>query len=298
MKRFILYNPLSGSGRGENLARKLDSILLGCELIYINMLEIKDFGTFFSQITEEDEVYICGGDGTLNNFVNQTQDITYKNKIYYFATGSGNDFLRDLGKEKGLSPFCINKYLENLPIVTVNDKDYRFFNGVGFGIDGFCCQIAEDLREKNKKINYTAIVLKGFMRSYNPTNAKVWIDGKEFSYNKIWLAPTMKGRSYGGGLRLCPVQDRMNPDGSVTFMAVHNAGRLKILTKFPSIYKGTHLKLKDIVAYHSGHDITVEFERPSPFQIDGELIRNVKKYRVRTAKAIEDEKISQTAETV
>ena len=290
MRRFVLFNPLSSSGKGENLARKLDGILLGCEIIYVDITNLKDMKTFFAQISEEDEVYVCGGDGTLNSFVNLTADIPYKNKIYYFTTGSGNDFLRDLGKDNGLSPFCINKYLQNLPIVTVNGKDYRFLNGVGFGVDGYCCEVAEDLRAKNKKINYTAIVLKGFMFGYKPTAARVTVDGKEFRYDRIWLAPTMKGRSYGGGLRLCPEQDRMSENGEVTFMAVHNSGKLNLLTKFPSIYKGTHVKFKDLVAMHTGHDITVEFERPSPLQIDGELIKDVKTYRVRTAHALEKEK--------
>ena len=298
MKRFVLYNPLSCSGKGEGLAHKLDEILLGCEIIYVNLIEIKDYKTFFAQISEEDEVYICGGDGTLNSFVNFTADIPYKNKIYYFATGSGNDFLRDLGKDKGLSPFCINKYLQNLPVVTVGGKDYRFLNGVGFGVDGYCCQVAEDLREKNKKINYTAIVLKGFMFGYKPTSAKVTVDGKEFNYDRIWLAPTMKGRSYGGGLRLCPMQDRTAENQEVTFIAVHNAGKLSLLTKFPSIYKGTHVKFKNLVAIHKGQDITVEFERPSPFQIDGELIKDVKAYRVRTALAVENENREKEEATV
>lgn len=293
-----MYNPLSSSGRGETLARKLDNILLGCEIIYINVIEIKDYKTFFAQISEEDEVYICGGDGTLNSFVNATNGINYKNKIYYYATGSGNDFLRDLGKENGLSPFCINKYLCNLPVATVDGREYRFLNGIGFGVDGYCCQVAEDLREKNKRINYTAIVLKGFMFGYKPTNATVTVDGKEYKYNRIWLAPTMKGRSYGGGLRLCPQQDRLNSEEKVTFIAVHNAGKLKILTRFPSIFKGTHVKYKDIVAMHEGSEITVEFDRPSPLQIDGELIKGVKSYSVKTAKMIRENETEREEATV
>ena len=298
MKRFVLFNPLSCSCKGENLAHKLDGILLGCEIIYVNIIEIKDYKTFFAQISEEDEIYICGGDGTLNSFVNFTADIPYKNKVYYFATGSGNDFLRDLGKDYGLSPFCINKYLQNLPIVTVDGKDLRFLNGVGFGVDGYCCQMAEEMREKNKKINYTANVLKGFLFGYKPTSAKVTVDGKNFSFNRIWLATTMKGRSYGGGLRLCPMQDRTADNQEVTFIAVHNAGKFNLLTKFPSIYKGTHVKYKDLVSMHKGHDITVEFEHPAPFQIDGELIKNVKSYRVRTAVAIENENRANEKATV
>jgi hypothetical protein len=153
MRRFVLFNPLSSSGKGEALARKLDGILLGCEIIYLDITDLKDFKTFFAQISEDDEVYVCGGDGTLNSFVNLTADIPYKNKIYYFATGSGNDFLRDLGKDNGLSPFCINKYLQNLPIVTVDGKDYTGGAEISLLI-GYGYQSVEVLLNGNK-VNFS-----------------------------------------------------------------------------------------------------------------------------------------------
>ena len=49
-----------------------------------------------------------------------------ENDIFYYATGSGNDFLNDLEKKKGEPPFKINKYLKNLPTVTVNGKSSLF----------------------------------------------------------------------------------------------------------------------------------------------------------------------------
>jgi len=40
---------------------------------------------------------IAGGDGTLNRFINDTAPLQIGCHIYYFATGSGNDFLAYLG---------------------------------------------------------------------------------------------------------------------------------------------------------------------------------------------------------
>ena len=34
-------------------------------------------------------------------------------------------------------------YAQKLPTVTVNGKAYRFLNGIGYGIDGYCCQVGE-----------------------------------------------------------------------------------------------------------------------------------------------------------
>ena len=44
-----------------------------------------------------DLIVACGGDGTLNRFANSVAEIEIKCNVLYFAQGSGNDFLRDIG---------------------------------------------------------------------------------------------------------------------------------------------------------------------------------------------------------
>ena len=76
--------------------------------------------------------------------------------------------------------------------MTVNGKQYRFLNGIGYGIDGYCCQVGDEQREKSTKpVNYTAIAIKGLLFHYKPTNAVVTVDGETHNYRKVWLAPTM-----------------------------------------------------------------------------------------------------------
>ena len=57
----------------------------------------------FYSISPESDIVLCGGDGTLNRFINDSDGYPYENPLYYYGTGSGNDFLRDLGKEQGVS---------------------------------------------------------------------------------------------------------------------------------------------------------------------------------------------------
>ena len=237
-----------------------------------------------------DTVIVCGGDGTLNRFVNETEGISIQNALYYYAIGSGNDFARDLGKEQGGEPsYQINRYLKDLPTVTVNGQRRRFLNGIGYGIDGYCCEEGDKLREKsekensNKPINYTAIAIKGLLFHYKPTNAIVTVDGKKYTYKKVWLAPTMNGRYYGGGMMPTPDQDRLGAQKKVTVMVMHGSGKLKTLMIFPSIFKGEHIKHTKTVELLSGNDIKVEFDRPTPLQIDGETVLNVREYTVKSA---------------
>ena len=66
-------------------------------LLFRDITEIDDYGAFFRSLRDDDRVVIAGGDGTLNRFINDTAPLRTDCGIYYFATGSGNDFLADIG---------------------------------------------------------------------------------------------------------------------------------------------------------------------------------------------------------
>jgi diacylglycerol kinase family enzyme len=118
MKKYVLYNPLSCNCRGEEQAKKLNGILEGETLEFIDVTKTDGYDSIFSRVTAEDEIVICGGDGTLNVFANAVKKAGISNKLYYYACGSGNDFLRDV--EHNEKPLRLNAYLEDLPTVTVN----------------------------------------------------------------------------------------------------------------------------------------------------------------------------------
>ena len=61
-------------------------------------------------------------------------------------------------------------------------------------------------------------------------------------------------------------------------MVMFGAGKLKMLAVFPSIFKVEHIRHEDMVEVLSGHSISVEFDRPTPIQIDGETIPGVSGY--------------------
>ena len=90
----------------------------------------------------------------------------------------------------------------------------------------------------------------------------------------------MNGRFYGGGMMPTPGQNRLSPDGTVSTMVMFGAGKLRTLMVFPSIFKGEHIRHKEMVAILTGHTISVEFDRPTPIQIDGETILGVTGYSV------------------
>ena len=228
MSYSILFNPMAGHGTCEEKAKELADKLGGAKLVDIT--KINDYAEFFSAIGAGDAVIICGGDGTLNRFINATDGIEIPCDILYSAQGSGNDFLRDIEKSADGDPIKINQYIKNLPSVTVNGKSYRFLNNVGFGIDGYCCEVGDAKKAKGEtNINYTSIAIMGLLFHFKPKNATVVVDGKEFSYKKVWIAPTMKGRFYGGGMMPTPAQNRLSDDGKLSLMLFYGKGKLKTL---------------------------------------------------------------------
>lgn len=286
MKKYILYNPIAGNGKVEEKAKALSQKYP--DAVCTDMSKIKNYKTFMDQAGDADLI-LCGGDGTLNRFINDIRGVAYHSDIYYYGCGSGNDFLRDLGKQPGDEPVLINEYIKELPTVTVNGKEYAFLNGIGYGIDGYCCEVGDKLREENRKrtdpkpINYTMIAIKGLLFHFKPRNAVMTVDGKEYKFKKAWLAPTMNGKYYGGGMMPAPVQDRQDPEKKISVMVLYGTGKLRTLMIFPSIFNGGHIKHTKHVTMLSGKNITVSFDEPTALQIDGETILGVTSYTAASA---------------
>lgn len=58
---------------------------------------------------------------------------------------------------------------------------------------------------------------------------------------------------------------------------------------FPSMFKGEHIKQKDVASPYERHNIFVEFDSPRALQIDGETVKNVLTYSV--AKQLQERKL-------
>ena len=277
-KAYVFYNPLAGKG---SIREELSALqmLVRDEAVLCDMTKPETYESSLFSLGAEDYIILCGGDGTLNRFVNFTDGTEIKNEILYYPIGTGNDFALDLGKHFEAPPFCITEYLKDLPYVEVKRRKYRFLNGVGYGIDGYCCEIGDKLKKADDKPrSVSSIAIRGLLFHYRPTNARVTVDGITHTYNRVWLAPTMNGRFYGGGMMPTPNQSRKGSGRMLSVMVLHDSGKLKTLAVFPSIFKGKHIAHKKIVDVLTGHRITVEFDRPTALHIDGELILNVSSY--------------------
>lgn len=279
---YLFYNPSARNGKAAEDLQLIKKTLDGQDVEIYAVTDIDDYVSVIDKIQPEDIVYIVGGDGTLNRFINDSTNLRILGDIFFYSVGTGNDFKHDVDPDNSLYRIRLNDYIRNLPTVTVGGVTYKFVNGIGFGIDGYCCEEGDRQRAAGRQdINYSAIAVKGCLFRFKPYGADITVDGETIHYDKVWLAPTMFGKYYGGGMKVAPEQDRNNPQHTVTNVVIHGTGRLKTLIRFAKIFSGEHTKYTDMVDIRTGHEVRVVFDRPCALQIDGETVKNVTEYTVR-----------------
>lgn len=286
MKSYIiLYNPNSGGGNGLKIANEIEPLMGNNNYTYLDITKSDDFKAFINSISSNTDIILSGGDGTLNSFINKISCDDIEQNIYFYASGSGNDFARDIGFKKRSKPICINEYIKNLPSAVIGGKEYKFINCIGSGMDGYCCGEVERLRAlSNKKGNYLFAALKALLYAYKPCTAEVTVDGKKYTFKNAWLVPTMNGRYFGGGFMAAPKQDRLNKQHSLSVVAMYSKNIFKIILAFILILMGKHTILKSMITVLEGHSISVRLSSPATLQIDGETINSITEYTVTSAK--------------
>lgn len=276
---YILYNPKANNENNDLNIINGPEELVNRSVSKINLIGL-DIPAFCKTLSKSDRVLICGGDGTLHHFANNAYNVEFPCPVFALRSGTGNDFLNDIGQKNNENLIDIRKYLRDLPEVDVNGERRRFINGAGLGVDGAVCEGVEKFKAKTnkKKANYTLIAIQQIGYEFERPDATVTVDGVTHSYDKVWAVSTMKGRFYGGGMMIAPGQDRES--GKISVMAMHGGSKAKTLYVFTKVNKGEHVKHTEMVEILEGNDILVEFSHPCSMQIDGEVVTNVKSYRV------------------
>lgn len=282
-KAIIIYNPFANNNQGFGILVTIKDIIKhlysNIDFVAINTIDIEDY-----IVNQDADIFLTGGDGTLNYVVNHIDCNKIENRIYYYPSGTGNDFTRDV--DDGQIRFItLNDYIKELPVARiVTDDNFilktKFINNLGYGLDGYVCEEGNRIKAaKHKPINYKMVAIKGLFYDYKSTDLEVEVDGIKSCFRNVWLAPTMNGRYCGGGMMLAPNQNRF--DDQLSLVVIHAASRLKLLNLMPTIFDGTHVNHMDYVTVLNGQDIKASFDEPRPVQLDGEVVSNVTEYHVK-----------------
>lgn len=257
----IVCNSLAGNGYSELLTRQLQELLDSQHIPC--MVFMDDWPAQFNGFSD---VFILGGDGTLNHFINQYPNISIPLSV--FKGGSGNDFGWKL---YGNSSFeaQVRRALSSVPrpVDAGSCNGRLFLNGVGVGFDG---EVVKSMGRKR--------IIAGHLAYLGTVIRKIFFYREkvlELEYNghkeqdRYFMISVANGSRYGGGFMIAP--QAVVDDGWLDLVIIRKIHPLKRFFYLPRVEKGKHIALS-VVKVDKVKQIIIRTSQPLPGHVDGELI--------------------------
>jgi diacylglycerol kinase (ATP) len=258
----ILSNPNAGKGKAIRMAERVMEKLREAD-IYFSYFN----GAWPKELDSYSVVWLLGGDGTVNYFINRYPLLRLP--VALFRAGSGNDFAWKLYGDISFDEyFTIAMQGVGREVDAACCNGRYFINGAGVGFDG---EVVKKRKNKifflNGHLSYLGIVLQNifFYREQEMTVfAGAWQrEGKWF------MISVANGSRIGGGFLVAP-QAKLD-DEWLDILLIRPIGLFKRLRYLPWIKKGRHLSLPFIEVFRE-KKIIIESPHTLPAHLDGELL--------------------------
>jgi len=256
----IVSNHLAGGGRAVGLGKRIAGELQSRNIKH--SLHVGDWPENFNSFTD---VWIIGGDGTLNYFFNKYPGIRLP--LVVFNGGTGNDVHSLLYKNKSFEEQLEIALTANPKLIDAgrcNDK--YFMNGVGIGFEG---AVAKSLTGKKKTKTGKAAFMRTILRKvffYSSKKYKTISDEYKVESQNL-LISVMNGHRAGGGFHIAPTS--AIDDGLLDVIMVEKLHPFRRLRWLPVIEKGKHLELPFIKHFRT-KKLIVTSEQSMDTHLDGE----------------------------
>ena len=261
----LVCNALAGVGKAILLAEKIAAHLANKKIAHIIFKE--NWPLDFNSFTD---IFIVGGDGTLNYFINKYLDITLP--LVIFNGGTGNDFHWLLyGKQTIDQQLDIALNESPKPIDMAKCNNRYFINGLGLGFEGEVAKALVGKRKYSGKISFLITILKKIF-TYRSKNYLIKFPECIVQGKKL-LVDISNGVRAGGGFHVAP-EAKAN-DGLLDIIIVNPINSFQCLWYLPIIEKGKHLKLS-IIDHYRTNEITIESDQIIQYHLDGEYFEDEK----------------------
>ena len=260
MKYIFIVNTIAGKGKYKKVVPNIEKACkerkYEYEIRYIT--DEIDGKTIASEYkTQENIIYVVGGDGTLTRSL--AGIVGTKNKIGIIPSGSGNDTYRAIKNlPKGETKIDIGK---------VNDT--YFINVACTGLDAEVGNNVEVLRKTIIPSGglYIASIFYTFF-SYKFKRVKIKTDVKEID-SKYSILSICNGGFYGGGFNIAPKS--LLTDGLLDIYYVEKMPKIRMIPLLLKLKKGKHEGKRKVHKYRVKY-IELELDENINFNIDGEKI--------------------------
>lgn len=239
----IVINPISGRGKGAIFGRRamdfFDHHGVAYRMITGATAErtSQNLASFLTQEKNCQGVVAVGGDGLVHLVLQHVANTSIP--LAVIPAGTGNDFCRTLGWPLD----DVEQILNNVFTRPSSRVDLGVVGGEWFGailstgFDSLVNERANSMKWPKGRAKYNvAIVLE--LLGFKPRDYEIEIDGQRFS-TKAMLIAIGNGRSYGGGMKVCPNAEFT--DDLLDVMVLSPISKLEFLRVFPKVYAGTHI---------------------------------------------------------
>lgn len=274
MKNLFIINPVAGKGRSLEYIDKIKNYFDDLQEEYIiEITEYKDHAIEIAkEYTSKDtyRVFAVGGDGTINEVLNGL--IGSDSVLCVIPTGTGNDFVRTLYKDKEIEDILdslISGQEHYIDLAKSNDR--YFINIASVGFDAEVVYNARMFKNRRFIPSSFAYILSVIYTAFNFKSINMTIKiGEQYIKESTFLLAACNGKCYGGGVMIAPKADMK--DGLLDICVIRRPGLFTLLKSIPKALKG---ELEDIeeVNYYSGKKIIVEGDREFILNADGELFK-------------------------
>jgi diacylglycerol kinase (ATP) len=267
----LVINPVAGQGKGTTVGtyvagwlsqRKIDyTIVTGNSSIALG----DHLSAFIQKFPDTSGVIAVGGDGLLHNILQCL--VPAQIPLAVIPAGTGNDFVRTLGWDLDFYDAQLQAVTSLQPTsIDLGLVDGEWFAAIlSTGFDSVVNEKANTMSWPKGPMKYNAAIAIELPR-FKPRHYEITLDDRTISTEAMLIA-VANGRSYGGGMLVCPAANIT--DGLFDVMVLHPVSTVEFIKVFPRVYAGTHASHPAVEIVRSR---TVRIESKAVAYADGERI--------------------------
>jgi diacylglycerol kinase (ATP) len=277
MRIGLIVNPVAGGNRGAQVGPEVLSLLSQSEHSVVelsggNLLEARANAEAAIAANSIDALVVVGGDGIAHLGTNLCAG---KNIVMaIIPAGTGNDAAAMFGMPLTDTAEAVRLVLEGLSSpkkidaikVSHGGKVTWALGSASAGFDALAAARANAISwPKGPMRYYVAMLLE--LAKFKPIKYQSVVDGNPRDFEAMLCVVSNTG-IYGGGMLVVP--GASVTDAKLDVLLVKKMSRLKFVTIFPRVYKGTHITDKDVEIFKASKiSITAS---GMPIYSDGEYV--------------------------
>jgi diacylglycerol kinase (ATP) len=267
----LVINPVAGQGRGTTVGTYVAGWLTQRKIPYTiitgnSSVALGDhLSQFIEKFPDTPGVIAVGGDGLLHNVLQRL--VSAQIPLAIIPAGTGNDFVRTLGWKLDSFDLQLEAITTQEPTaVDLGLVDGEWFGAIlSTGFDAVVNEKANTMAWPKGPMKYNAAIAIELPR-FKPRHYEITLDDRTISTEAMLIAVS-NGRSYGGGMLVCPNANIV--DGLFDVMVLHPVSTIEFIKVFPRVFAGSHISHQAVEIVRS-RNVTIEAKAVA--YADGERI--------------------------